>query len=110
MGDLQCSAEMMEEEEEELEAPVEASVENQDEEEEGEENVAPIDAEVVEIPPVAAAAEPGNVLSPSLAGQKRSRAADEDGTATGEYSPSKLRAAFVRGQRRRATRHSAVAE
>jgi len=79
-----------------------------DEELEEEENVAPGDTEVVEVPP---AAEPSNVLSPSLAGQKRSRAVDDDGTATGEASPSKLRAAFVRGQRRRATRHSgAVAE
>jgi len=94
VDDLQCSDEIIGDEE--------------GIEEEEEENVAPGDAEVVEIPP---AAEPGNVLSPSLAGQKRSRASDDDGTATGEASPSKLRAAFVRGQRRRATRHSgAVAE
>ncbi|KAL4537858.1 hypothetical protein Ndes2526B_g04278 [Nannochloris sp. 'desiccata'] len=91
MGDLQCSVEML-----------------GDEEIEEEENVAPGGTEEAEAPPVA---EPGNVLCPSIAGQKRSRTFEDDGTATGEASPSKLRAAFVRGQRRRATRHSgAIAE
>jgi kinesin family protein 11 len=105
MGDLQCSAEMMEDDELTVEEEVAEEIV---EEEEEEENVAPVDAEVAEAP---SAAEPSNILSPSLAGQKRSRAPDDDGTATGEASPSKLRAAFARGQRRRATRHSgALAE
>jgi kinesin family protein 11 len=111
MGDLECSADMMEDKlvaEEAQEHVVDAAAEEEEAEEE--ENVAPLDAVAAEVP---AAAEPSNILSPSLAGQKRSRAADDDGTATGEASPSKLRAAFVRGQqrRRRTTRHSgAVAE
>lgn len=57
---------------------------------EGEENVEP--------------AEVGKVLSPSLAGQKRSRS---PGT-TPEESPSKLRAAFQKGERRRTGRRTAV--
>ena len=54
---------------------------------------------------VAAAAHP---LSPSTTvGQKRGRSSGDDGFGDGvEPSPSKLRAAFVRGERRRVTRHT----
>jgi hypothetical protein len=54
------------------------------------------------MPEAAAAASVGDAqpLSPSLVGQKRGRSSGDDGG-----SPSKLRAAFKRGERRRGGRH-----
>ena len=84
------------------------------EEGEDEENVVPMDAvqrttAVVEAEEEqqqqSEVEETVQVLSPSLVGQKRGRAPSDDTNA----SPSKLRAAFARGERRRATRHTPAA-
>ena len=109
--ELQCSAAMMEENDEDVVEECvfvkEADVEL--------ENEVPEDDDVALLAAattvsrrrksVAAAAHP---LSPSTTvGQKRGRSSGDDGFGDGvEPSPSKLRAAFVRGERRRVTRHT----
>jgi kinesin family protein 11 len=78
-----------------------APIEPEDaEEEDGEENMAPADAEPSPAPRRRSARV--KPLSPTKTGQKRARSGDD----VAEGSPSKLRAAFARGERRRTTRHA----